>query len=397
MDFDFTPEQQAFRGEVRAWLAEHVPADLKGRGFASSRADRAEVGRLREWQRTLHKAGYVGIDWPAEYGGRGASIMEQIILYEEMSRAQSPQPVNRGGLSMLGPTLMKHGTAAQRATHLAKILTGEEIWCQGFSEPNAGSDLANLQTRAVLDGDWYVLNGQKVWTSMAHVADWGFFLVRTDPNAPKHKGISFILIDMKSPGISIRPLRQITGEAEFNEVFLENVRMPAANVVGKVNEGWGVALTTLAYERDVLTMIRHISLRTALERLVGLAKRTIKNGRPVSQDPVMRQKIASLAVAERCLQLNGYRSLTQILRGKAPGPEGSTSKLFWSQVDQDLADVATEVIGPYSQIAAPSPLAPDDGQWEFYALLARGSGIRAGTSEILRNILGERVLGLPKD
>ncbi|HEV8458577.1 MAG TPA: acyl-CoA dehydrogenase family protein [Methylomirabilota bacterium] len=397
MDFDFTPEQQAFRAEVRDWLAKHVPADLKGRGFAASRADRAEVDRLREWQRTLHKAGYVGIDWPAEYGGRGASIMEQIILYEEMSRAASPQPVNRGGLSMLGPTLMKHGTSAQRAAHLSKILTGEEIWCQGFSEPNAGSDLANLQTRAVLDGDAYVLNGQKVWTSMAHVADWGFFLVRTDPAAPKHKGIAFILIDMKTPGISIRPLRQITGEAEFNEVFLENVRVPATNVVGKVNEGWGVALTTLAYERDVLTMIRHISLRTALERLVALAKRTIKNGQPASQDLVMRQKIASLAVAERCLQLNGYRSLTQILRGKAPGPEGSTSKLFWSQVDQDLADVATEVIGPYSQIASPSPLAPDDGQWEFYALLARGSGIRAGTSEILRNILGERVLGLPKD
>jgi alkylation response protein AidB-like acyl-CoA dehydrogenase len=397
MDFDFTPEQQAFRAEVRDWLAKHVPADLKGRGFAASRADRAEVDRLREWQRTLHKAGYVGIDWPAEYGGRGASIMEQIILYEEMSRAASPQPVNRGGLSMLGPTLMKHGTSAQRAAHLSKILTGEEIWCQGFSEPNAGSDLANLQTRAVLDGDAYVLNGQKVWTSMAHVADWGFFLVRTDPAAPKHKGITFILIDMKTPGISIRPLRQITGEAEFNEVFLENVRVPATDVVGKVNEGWGVALTTLAYERDVLTMIRHISLRTALERLMALAKRTIKNGQPASRDPVMRQKVASLAVAERCLQLNGYRSLTQILRGKAPGPEGSTSKLFWSQVDQDLADVATEVIGPYSQIASPSPLAPDDGQWEFYALLARGSGIRAGTSEILRNILGERVLGLPKD
>ncbi len=397
MDFDFTPEQQAFRAEVRAWLPAHVPADLKGRSFTSSRADRAEVDRLREWQRTLHKAGYVGIDWPAEYGGRGASIMEQIILYEEMSRTASPQPVNRGGLSMLGPTLMKHGTAAQRARHLSKILTAEEIWCQAFSEPDAGSDLANLQTRAALDGDWYVLNGQKVWTSMAHVADWGFFLVRTDPNAAKHKGITFLLVDMKTPGISIRPLRQITGEAEFNEVFLENVRVPAGNVVGRVNEGWGVAITTLAYERDVLTMIRHISLRTALERLVALAKRTKKNGGTAAQDPVLRQKIAGLAIAERCLQLNGYRSLTQILKGKVPGPEGSTSKLFWSQVDQDLAEVATEVIGPYSQIAAPSPLAPDDGQWEFYALLARGSGIRAGTSEILRNILGERVLGLPKD
>jgi len=397
MDFDFTPEQQAFRGEVRAWLGAHVPADLKGRGFAASRADRAHVDRLRQWQRELHKAGYVGIDWPREYGGRGASIMEQIILYEEMSRAATPQPVNRGGLSMLGPTLMTHGTPALRERHLAKILTAEEIWCQGFSEPDAGSDLANLQTRAVLDGDFYVVNGQKVWTSMAHVADWGFLLVRTDPTLPKHKGITFLLIDMKTPGITIRPLRQITGEAEFNEVFLENVRVPSANVVGKVNEGWGVALTTLAYERDVLTMIRHISLRTALERLVALAKRTKRNGHTAAGDPVLRQKIASLAIAERCLQLNGYRSLTRILRGRPPGPEGSTSKLFWSQVDQDLAEVATEVIGPYSQIKGPSEWAPDEGQWEFYCLLARGSGIRAGTSEILRNILGERVLGLPKD
>ncbi len=261
MDFDFTPDQQRFRSEVRAWLGTHVPPDLKGRGFAASRADRAHVDGLRQWQSTLHEAGYVGIDWPREYGGRGASIMEQIILYEEMSRAQAPQPLNRGGLSMLGPTLMTHGTPAQRERHLAKILTAEELWCQGFSEPDAGSDLANLQTRAVRDGDWYVINGQKVWTSMAHVAECGFFLVRTDPGAPKHKGITFILIDMKTPGITIRPLTQITGEAEFNEVFLENVRVPAANVVGKVNEGWGVALTTLAYERDVLTMIRHISLQ----------------------------------------------------------------------------------------------------------------------------------------
>jgi alkylation response protein AidB-like acyl-CoA dehydrogenase len=397
MDFDFTPEQQAFRREVRAWLAENVPVDMKGRGFAASRGDVREVNRLREWQRTLHKAGYVGMDWPPEYGGRGASIIEQIILYEEMSLAGSPQPLNRSGLSMLGPTLMKHGTPAQRARHLDRILTAEDIWCQGFSEPNAGSDLANLQTRAVLDGDHYVLNGQKVWTSMAHVAAWGFFLVRTDPAAAKHKGITFLLLDMKSPGLTIRPLRQITGEAEFNEVFLENVRVPVANVVGKVNEGWGVALTTLAYERDVLTMIRHISLRNAFERLVALAKRTKRNGHTAAVDPVVRQKIATIAIAERCIQLNGYRSLTRILRDGHPGPEGSTSKLFWSQVDQDLAELATEVIGPYSQIAPGSEWAPDEGQWEFYELLARGSGIRAGTTEILRNILGERVLGLPKD
>src|SRR5215468_6306449 len=397
MDFDFTDQQQQFRQEIRTWLERNVPDELRGRGFASSRGEPEAVARLRAWQRTLHKAGYVGMDWPAEYGGRGASLVEQIIFYEEMSRAQAPQPLNRSGLSMLGPTLMKHGSTAQRARHLDRILTAEEIWCQGFSEPNAGSDLANLQTRAVLDGDWYVLNGQKVWTSLAHVADMGFFLVRTDPAAAKHKGITFILVDMKTPGITVRPLRQITGEAEFNEVFLDNVRVPAANVVGKVNEGWGVALTTLAYERDVLTMIRHISLRTALERLVALARRTKRNGGTVADDPVLRQKIAGLTIAERCLQLNGYRSLTRILKGQSPGPEGSTSKLFWSQVDQDLAEIATEVIGPFSQIEGGSEWAPDEGQWEFYCLLARGSGIRAGTSEILRNILGERVLGLPKD
>jgi alkylation response protein AidB-like acyl-CoA dehydrogenase len=323
--------------------------------------------------------------------------VEQVILYEEMARAQSPQPVNRGGLSMLGPTLMQHGTAAQRARFLDRILTAEDIWCQGFSEPNAGSDLANLQTRAEREGDWFVLTGQKVWTSMAHVSDWGFFLVRTDPRAPRHKGITFLLVDMRSPGITLRPLRQITGEAEFNEVFLEQVRVPVDNVVGRVNEGWGVALTTLAYERDLLTMIRHISLRTALERLLALARRTDTGGRPAVQDPVVRQKLAALAIGERCLQLNGYRSLTRILRGQPPGPEGSTAKLFWSQVDQDLAETATEILGPYAQVAAGSLWAPDEGQWEFYCLLARGSGIRAGTSEILRNILGERVLGLPKD
>jgi alkylation response protein AidB-like acyl-CoA dehydrogenase len=392
MNFDFTPEQEAFRKDVRAWLEANLPDDLRGRAFASSRADRDEVARLRAWQKTMAEAGYVGMDWPREYGGRGASIVEMVILYQEMARAESPQLVNRGGVSMLGPTLMKYGTPAQRTRFLRKILTAEELWCQGFSEPNAGSDLANLQTRAVRDGDHYVLNGQKVWTSMGHVADWGFFLVRTDPSAAKHKGISFLLVDMKTPGITVRPLRQMTGEAEFNETFLDNVRVPVANLVGKEHEGWGVAITTLAYERDLLTFIRHISLRNALHRLVKLVR---ERGR--GADPVVRQKIATLWIGEQVLQLNAYRSLTKILRGGQPGPEGSTSKLYWSQVDQELAQVATEILGPASQIAPGSAWAPDEGQWEFYALLAQASGIRAGTTEILRNILGERVLGLPKD
>jgi alkylation response protein AidB-like acyl-CoA dehydrogenase len=392
MDFDFSEKEEAFRKEVRAWLDANLPDDLRGRAFAASRADVDEVRRLRAWQKTMCEAGYVGIDWPKEFGGRGATLTEQVILFQEMARAESPQFVNRGGVSMLGPTLMKFGTPAQQKRFLPKILTADELWCQGFSEPNAGSDLANLQTRAVRDGDDFVVNGQKVWTSMAHVADWCFLLVRTDPTAAKHKGISFLLVDMQTPGISIRPLRQLTGEAEFNEVFFDNVRVPAGNLVHKLNEGWAVAITTLAYERDLLTFIRHISLRNALHRLVMLAK-----ARGAGSDPILRQKIAALWIGEQALQMNAYRSLTKILRGGAPGPEGSTSKLFWSQLDQELALTATELIGPYSQIAEGSSWAVDHGQWQFYELLARGSGIRAGTSEILRNILAERVLGLAKD
>jgi len=392
MNFDFTEQEEAFRKDVRAWLERNLPNDLRGRAFAASRADVEEVRRLRAWQKTMAEAGYVGMDWPREFGGRGAPITEMVILYQEMARAESPQIVNRGGVSMLGPTLMKRGTPAQQRRFLRNILTADELWCQGFSEPNAGSDLANLQTRAVLDGDHLVVNGQKVWTSMGHVADWCFLLVRTDPAAPRHKGISFLLVDMTTPGITVRPLRQITGEAEFNETFFDNVRVPRENLVGTLNEGWSVAITTLAYERDLLTFIRHISLRNALHRLVKLARARGRNA-----DPVIRQKIAELWIGEQALQLNGYRSLTRILRGGQPGPEGSTSKLFWSWLDQELALTATQVIGPYSQIAEGSPWAPDDGQWQFYELLARASGIRAGTTEILKNILGERVLGLPKD
>jgi alkylation response protein AidB-like acyl-CoA dehydrogenase len=392
MNFDFTDREEAFRKEVRQWLERNLPDDLRGKAFAASRADVEEVRRLRAWQKTMAEAGYVGMDWPREFGGRGAPITEMVILYQEMARAESPQLVNRGGVSMLGPTLMKLGTPAQRRRHLPHILTADELWCQGFSEPNAGSDLANLQTRAVLDGDHFVVNGQKVWTSMGHVADWCFLLVRTDPTAAKHKGISFLLVDMKTPGITVRPLRQITGEAEFNETFFDNVRVPKENLVGQLNEGWSVAITTLAYERDLLTFIRHISLRNALHRLIKLAKSRGRNA-----DPVLRQKIAELWIGEQALQLNGYRSLTRILQGGQPGPEGSTSKLYWSWLDQELALTATQLLGPYSQIAEGSPWAPDEGQWQFYELLARASGIRAGTTEILKNILGERVLGLPKD
>jgi alkylation response protein AidB-like acyl-CoA dehydrogenase len=392
MDFTFTPAQEAFRSEVGAWLAANLPEDLRGRAFAASRSGPGEVEKLRGWQKRMYEAGYVGIDWPREFGGRGASLVDQVILYQEMARVGSPQFVNRGGLSMLGPTLMKHGTPAQQRRFLPHILTADELWCQGFSEPNAGSDLANLQTRATRRGDTYVVKGQKVWTSMAHVADWCFLLVRTDPTAPRHKGISFLLVDMRSPGITVRPLRQMTGEAEFNEVFFDDVEVPADRLVGSENGGWSVALTTLAYERDLLTFIRHISLRNALAQLLRLVR---AQGRAV--DPVVRQQVASLWIGEQVLQLTAYRSLTRILRGGEPGPEGSTSKLFWSHLDQELAETAARVLGPHVQLLEGSAAVPDAGHWAYYELLAQASGIRAGTSEILRNILAERVLGLPKD
>ena len=392
MNFEFSENEESFRKEVRAWLERELPEDLRGKSFAASRGNPEEVVRLRWWQKKMFEAGYVGMDWPVQFGGRGASLTEMVILYQEMGRAESPQIVNRGGVSMLGPTLMSHGTPKQQQRFLKNILAADEMWCQGFSEPNAGSDLANLQTRAVRDGDHYVVNGQKVWTSMGHVADWCFLLVRTDPAAAKHKGISFLLVDMKSPGITVRPLRQITGEAEFNETFFDNVRVPVENLVGKENEGWGVAITTLAHERDVLTHIRHISLRNALHRLIKLVRDQGKGA-----DPVIRQKVAQLYINEQALQMIGYRSLTNIMRGGHPGPEGSTAKLVWSQTDVEIAQTATEILGPYSQLEGGTEWAPDEGQWEFYELLARGSGIRAGTTEILKNILGERVLGLPKD
>jgi alkylation response protein AidB-like acyl-CoA dehydrogenase len=395
MDFDFAPEEQAFRREVRSWLEAHLPPDLKGT-FAFSRADRERVERLRAWQRALYEGGWVGLNWPVTYGGRGASIVEQVIFYEELARAQAPPPINRGGLGMLGPTLMKYGTEAQVRRFLPKILTAEELWCQGFSEPNAGSDLANLQTRAERDGEHFVVNGQKVWTSLAHLADWGFFLVRTDPAAPKHKGITFLLVDMKTSGITVKPLRQMTGEAEFNEVFLDNVRVPVANVVGEVNRGWEVAITTLAYERDVLTFMRSISLRMAVDRLLDLARKTRRDGGRAADDPMIRQRLVSLLIQEKCLQLNGYRSLTRLIQGAQPGPEGSTAKLVWSQVDQEVAELAMEMLGLGSQITE-GPWATDGGQWAYNCLLVRASTLRAGTSEILKNILGERVLSLPKD
>jgi alkylation response protein AidB-like acyl-CoA dehydrogenase len=297
---------------------------------------------------------------------------------------------------MGGPVLIAHGTDEQKRRHLRPILTADEIWCQGFSEPNAGSDLAAIKTKAVIDGDTFVVTGQKVWTSWARYADVCMCLVRTDPDAPKHKGITFLLVDMKSPGVTVRPLTQMSGEADFNEVFFEDVRVPKQNVVGALNKGWDIAITCLMHERQTLTFSRQLQSKVALTEMLDGARSRTKDGRPATADPLVRQALSQAYIESEAMRFLAYRNLTKVLRGGVPGPEGSIEKLFWSEMYQRQLDVACEVIGPYSQLLRDSPHAVDAGRWPHLLLYSKGRTIAAGTSEVQRNIIAERVLGLPR-
>ncbi|HEX5735918.1 MAG TPA: acyl-CoA dehydrogenase [Blastocatellia bacterium] len=393
MDLNLTPSEQSFRDEFRAWLKENIPADWDASGFDDS-DHRFEY--LRAWQKKMHEAGWVGISWPKEYGGRGASLMEQTIFIEEMARAAAPPLINVLGLSLLGPTLIAYGAEAQKKRFLTNILSADEIWCQGYSEPNAGSDLASLRTEAVLDGDHFVVNGQKTWTSFGHHADWCFGVVRTDPDAAKHKGLTYMLIDMHSPGVTVRPLKQMTGESEFNEVFFENVRVPVENVVGKVNGGWEISIATLMFERGTLGASLQITFKRQIERLIELSRRIDHNGRPASEDSSIRQKLAQIYTEIEIFRLNQMRTLTRMVRTGVPGPEGSIQKIFWSEMNQRMQQVAMEILGPFGQLTRESDYAIDHGQWAHAYLRSRGNTIEAGTSEIQRNIIGHFVLGLPK-
>ena len=388
MDLSFSPAEERFRADLRAWLEANPP------GSEPDRLDLA-VAHGKAWQGKLYEAGWCGVHWPKQYGGRGASLIEQIIFQEEMARARSPQLVNLAGLTMGGPVLIAHGTEEQKQRHLQSILSAKEIWCQGFSEPNAGSDLAALKTRAVLDGDSFVVNGQKVWTSFARYADWCMLLVRTDPELPKHKGITFLLVDMHTPGVTVRPLRQISGDEDFNEVFFEDVRVPRANVIGKINAGWDIAITTLMHERQTLTFNRQLQSRVALNQLLALARRH-PTARPAARQPLLRQKLAAAYIDSEAMKYTALRNLTKVLRGGEPGPEGSIEKLFWSEMYQRLLETAVEIEGPYGQLLKASPYAVEEGIWPHLMLYSRGRTIAAGSSEIQRNIIAERVLGLPR-
>ncbi len=396
MDFTLSPAEETFRDELRAWLATNCPHDWARKRRTFENRD-ALAAFLIAWQRRLHAAGYVGLSWPVEYGGRGATIMEQAIFYEEMARAQAPELPNAIGLDMAGPAIMVHGTDAQKRWHLARILSAEHIFSQGFSEPNAGSDLANVETRAERIASGWRITGQKVWTSFAHFANWCTVLARTDPTARKHRGLTYFIVDMRMPGSTIRPLRQMSGDAEFNELLLDGVEVPDENVLGQVNGGWDVAITTLMFERGPRTITRQLILREGLTGLLDLARRYTRAGERVGGDPLVRQRVGQLCIETEALRLTTLRILTKMLRGEPAGPEGSVAKLFFSETWQRVAELGLELQGAYAMLDAGTSWIVDDGVWQYRALRSRGNTIQGGTSEIMRNIIAERVLGLAKD
>ena len=376
MNLRDTPDEAAFRAGLRAWIAENLPEEQRGGRGGERRFE--DFGR--DWSRKLYDAGYSGLTWPKEYGGGGAPYSDEAIFLEEMARAEAPGHIGVIGLGMAGPTIMVHGTDAQKEKHLRKILSAEDVWCQGFSEPGAGSDLAAVRTRAERRDGHYVVNGQKVWSSFAHIADFCILVTLSDPDAPRYKGLTYLIVDMKAPGVEVRPLRQITGEAEFNEIFFTDVEVPVENRLGGEGEGWQVAMTTLLHERGTLGFALTAVLEVSVRKLLALAEGV--------DDADLRQRIAREWIELQALRYTNYRSLTTLMKTGIPGPEGSIAKLQWSLANQRLTKLARELLGHDGIV--------DDGWWNYQQLRSRGNTIEAGTSEVLRNIVAERVLGLPR-
>jgi alkylation response protein AidB-like acyl-CoA dehydrogenase len=376
VDLTLSPQEEAFRDELRSWLADNHPGP-------EPTGDEAAFEFRRAWQRKLDEAHYAGLSWPQEFGGRGATLIEQALFNEELVRARAPAPANVLGLIMGGPVVIAHGTEEQKERFLKPILTAEEIWCQGFSEPESGSDLASLKTKAVKDNGEWVVTGQKVWTTFAHEAKWCMLVARTDQDVPKHKGLTYFIMDMEQDAVQVRPLRQITGEAEFNELFIEEARIPDENVVGGVGNGWMVAITTLMHERAGIGASSAVALKIALGELMELVR---EHG--LEDDDVIRQRIAQLYIEAEVLRLTASRGLTQQMKTGIPGPEGSLVKWQWSDTNQALTELATEVRGPEGPIV--------DADWTYRFLRARANSIEGGTTEILKNIVAVRVLGMPR-
>ena len=392
MDFKDTPGEASFREEVRTWLAEHLVGEFAGIGRGRGLADDADWDIRIEWERELGRAGWIGLAWPKAYGGRGASLAEQVIFNVEYARADAPGRISFFGEGLLGPTLLAYGTEEQKQRFLPPILAATELWCQGYSEPNAGSDLANVATRAVLDGDEWVVSGQKVWTTFAQHADWCFVVTRTDPSAPPHAGISYILVPMDQPGVTVVPLRQMTGTSEFNEVFFDEARTPADMVVGPVNGGWKVAMATLGFERGTAGLSQQLAFERELWGVVETAR---ANG--AIDDPLVRDRLAEAYAEVQIMGYNSMRMLTALAKSGSVGPEASIGKLYWSRWHQRLGELAMDIAGPAAEIRPGEPAdgyALDAQQGAF--MFSRAETIYAGSSEIQKNIISERVLGLPR-
>jgi alkylation response protein AidB-like acyl-CoA dehydrogenase len=388
VDLGFTTEEEAFRNEVRSWLDANLPRDWRQDGKGGYR-DEEDTEVQREWQRKLYLGGWLKLGWPKEAGGRGATPVMQAIYQEEMAKAGAPGILGRLGVTLLAPTLLAHGTDWQRQTYIDKILSGELIFCQGFSEPDAGSDLAGLRTKAERRDSKWVLSGQKTWSSGAHYSQKSFLLARTDPSAEAHRGIGFFLVDMKQPGVEVRRIKQMTGGGEFCEIFLSNAEVEDRDLVGEPGDGWKIAMTVFGFERGGLAQAARFE--RAVAELATLAR-----DRGAGSDATTRQKIAQAQIEAHVFRLIGLRNLTKAQHGQAPGPEASVTKLFWSEMDKRLQEAAIGVEGMYGALAPGSELAIEDGRWQYGWMWAQAETIYAGSSEIQRNIIAERVLGLPR-
>jgi alkylation response protein AidB-like acyl-CoA dehydrogenase len=395
VDLNLSPSEEAFRQELDAWLTANLTDDQRAsRLHGLPEAQVLEV--RRSWERKLGEGGWLGLSWPKEYGGRGASAMEHVIYLEELLRHDAPDPLDMLGLDLVGPTIIDVGTDEQKRRFLPPIMRGGVTWCQAFSEPNAGSDLAGLQTRAVADGDDWLISGQKIWSSQAQHADWCTVLARTDPDVPKHKGISFFVVDMTSPGIDVRPIRQISGDAEFNEIFFDSVRVPRDNLLGELNGGWLVANRFLAYERGVITMSMLFGYQRQWAELRAFARSTKRNGRLLVDDPRVRERLAESYTNIQLMRLANLRYITQYLRGNPPGAETSFMKLYWAATEQGLYDLTMALAGPDGLAMTGSPRAIAGGEWVKAYLMSRVASVYGGTQDIQRNIIADRIFGLPR-
>ena len=393
MDLNYSAEDHAFREKTRRWLEANVPTE-----------DLKTLAERKAWHRRLYEAGYVGMLWPKEYGGWGATAMQQAIVQDEMARIGAPPAINGLGIGFIGPTIIVHGTEEQKQRYLKKMLTAEEIWCQLYSEPNAGSDLAGLKTRAEDAGDHYVVNGQKIWTSSGPIADWGILLCRTDPKVSKHKGISCMLLNMRQPGVEVRALKQISGHSLFSEVFMTNARAEKRDLIGKLSGGWAIAQTTLGYERGGNSLGRVTRYAIAFHQLVRATKQLKRNGKPLLEDPIVRAKMGRLYTELEVQRYAGLRILSGLNKGERPGPESSITKLSYTEFEKRYYDTALEILGPWGQMMTAreefeeiDTSSGEAGTWATAFLWARAGTIYSGSSEIQKNIIGERVLGLPKE